>query len=212
MLCELHGLLGSNFLFTWALLSVLGLFSMLFFSGSVFAAYYWRPTFEQWQRKINPAFPPPSKVRDEILQTLKSLVVSTLCPAASLYLAQTGRVSKAYCGVDEAAGRGLAHQALCFFAIWITCDFFEFFYHYLGHRFKVLWEQHKSHHVFFNPSPFAVIADDAPDQFVRSSPLLFIPLLFPVNIDLLFGVFILFFYGYGTVLHWGFESSWLDSA
>ena len=27
------------------------------------------------------------------------------------------------------------------FVIWIASDFFEFFYHQLGHRYKFLWEQ-----------------------------------------------------------------------
>ena len=33
----------------------------------------------------------------------------------------------------------------------------------------------------------------------------------PTNLDLLFGVFVLFFYGYGTVLHWGFEFEFLSA-
>ena len=50
---------------------------------------------------------------------------------------------------------------------------------------------------------FAVIADEYIDQFVRASPLVLIPLLIPVNIDMLFFTFALFFYGYGVFLHTG---------
>ena len=74
-----------------------------------------------------------------------------------------------------------------------------------------MWEFHKAHHVFFNPSPFAVIADEYVDMFMRSSPMLFIPLLVPMNMDLLFGTFAVFFYGYGTFIHWGYESPYLDA-
>lgn len=207
MLCELHAL-GGSLVTTWALLSVLGVLAVALFSGSVFLAYYVRPTFEQWQRKINPAFPPAEAVRDEVLQTLKGLLTATVCPALSLYLAAHGR-SKAYCGVS--AEHGLAAQFAAFLAIWVVSDCYEWGYHYLGHRFAVLWDQHRSHHVFYNPSPFAVIADDMFDQFVRSAPLLLFPLALPVNIDVLFFTFTLLFYGYGTTLHWGFESTYLSA-
>jgi len=54
---------------------------------------------------------------------------------------------------------------------------------YIGHKYKWAWENHKHHHAFFNPSPFSVIADEYVDQFVRSLPLVLIPLLAPVNQD-----------------------------
>src|SRR5262249_41732814 len=61
---------------------------------------------------------------------------------------------------------------------------------------------------FGNPSPFAVIADDHADQLIRSLPLLVIPMIMPVNMDLLFFTFSAFFYGYGVYLHWGFQLPW----
>ena len=64
---------------------------------------------------------------------------------------------------------------------------------------------------FYNPSPFAVIADEYLDQFVRASPLLWLPCLMPINMDMLFALFGAFFYGYGTYLHWGFELSYPDA-
>jgi Delta7-sterol 5-desaturase len=60
-----------------------------------------------------------------------------------------------------------------------------------------MWDVHKHHHVFYNPSPFAVIADEWMDQFIRATPLLFLPMITPVNMDLLFGTYAVFFYGYG---------------
>jgi lathosterol oxidase len=68
-----------------------------------------------------------------------------------------------------------------------------------------MWEIHRHHHKFYNPSPFAVIADEWADQLVRASPLLTLPLLLPVNMDMLFFTYTLLFYGYGTYLHWGHE-------
>ncbi|CAF1089303.1 unnamed protein product [Rotaria sordida] len=72
----------------------------------------------------------------------------------------------------------------------------------MGHTIDMLWNVHKSHHQFYNPTPFAVIAEDYVDQIVGASPLVFIPALVPINMDLLFFQFAIFFYGYGVYLHW----------
>jgi lathosterol oxidase len=99
-------------------------------------------------------------------------------------------------------------QALIIFGF---TDLFEYTYHWLGHRFAALWSVHRHHHKFYNPSPFAVIADEYLDQFVRSTPLAFLPYIMPMNMDLLFGIFAIFFYGYGVYLHWGYESKYLSA-
>jgi lathosterol oxidase len=95
-------------------------------------------------------------------------------------------------------------------------------------RVQLWWDQHKHHHVFFNPSPFSVIADEYVDQFFRATPLLFFPLLVPVNLDLLFFQYAFVFYIYGAAtpltpcdsvtrdgagvyLHWGHELPWPDA-
>lgn len=92
---------------------------------------------------------------------------------------------------------------------------------------KFFWEQHKHHHVFFNPSPFSVVADEYVDQFIRATPLLFFPLIAPVNMDSLLFQYGIFFYLYGfrvsmidfshqliligVYLHWGHEVSYPDA-
>lgn len=38
-----------------------------------------------------------------------------------------------------------------------------------------------------------------------------IPLMMKTNMDLLFGVFVFLFYGYGVYLHWGYESRLLSA-
>ena len=37
------------------------------------------------------------------------------------------------------------------------------------------------------------------------------PMMMPINIDLLFGIFGTLFYGYGVYLHWGYESPYLSA-
>jgi lathosterol oxidase len=205
MLCEIakHG----NFVTTWAALTALALASTLAMSAWIFYRWYWRPTYAAWQRKSNPEFPAPEMVRREMQQMLKGVLTATACPALSLYLTQRG-LSKTYCGVGE---RGVGYLILSFVVVWIGTDLFEFLYHRFGHTSRLGWKEHRHHHVFYNPSPFAVIADDSLDQLVRSMPMVIFPLVMPINMDLLFFTFAVFFYGYGAYLHWGYELAWPDA-
>jgi Delta7-sterol 5-desaturase len=205
MLCSIaeHGSLLS----TWLAITAIGLPLMLSLSVLLFWRSYWRPTFEQWQRKSHPAYPAPAVVRREVLQMLKGAAAATLPAALSLHLVSGGG-SKAYCGVGEF---GAGYLILSFFVVFLVTDFAEFAYHQLGHRLRFAWREHKAHHVFHNPTPFAVIADEPVDQFVRALPLLLFPLVMPINVDLLFFTFALFFYGYGAYLHWGYELRWPDA-
>jgi len=63
MLCELS--VWGNFWVTWAAISVLAFFSLMFFSGIVFYFYYVNPTYETWKTKSNPKYPDAVKVREE---------------------------------------------------------------------------------------------------------------------------------------------------
>jgi len=81
----------------------------------------------------------------------------------------------------------------------------------MGHRFSFMWAAHKTHHTLYNPTPFATIADDMLDQFLRAAPLLFFPIIMPINIDLMFAQFTIFFYAYGVYLHSGHEFEFLDA-
>jgi lathosterol oxidase len=203
VLCSLP---TENLLLTWGALAALGLISLTVFSTSIFVKYYVNPTYEQWRWKSNPKYPTPEKVRDEITQMIKACVTGTLFPALALTLARTGK-SKAFCNAEL----GMRYDIISFFVLWIWSDFYEWGYHWLGHRFATMWEFHRAHHAFFNPSPFAVIADEYVDMAMRSLPMLAIPLVVPINMDILFGTFAVFFYGYGTFIHWGYEVEWLSA-
>jgi len=207
MLCQISEASGSFFA-TWAWLSVLETFFLFITSAPVFYYYYWNTnvTFEKWIYKSNPKFPSPEKVRDEIVQMLKGMLCATFCPALSLELAHHG-VSQAFCGWGD---KSLMYHVGTFLFCWVVSDLFEFSYHRLGHVDLRFWQHHRHHHVFHNPSPFSVIADEPIDQIFRSSPLLILPLLMPINMDLLFLQFGLFFYTYGVYLHCGYEHSFIS--
>eukprot|EP01091_Cochliopodium_minus_P014319 TRINITY_DN483_c0_g1_i2.p1 TRINITY_DN483_c0_g1~~TRINITY_DN483_c0_g1_i2.p1 ORF type:complete len:294 (-),score=48.78 TRINITY_DN483_c0_g1_i2:93-974(-) len=205
MLCEVQQF--GNFFSTWIILSLMGVVLVFLMSGTLFYIYYVKVTYEKWRYKINPEFPSPAKVKQEIIFMLKGILAATLCPTISLYLSTKG-MSNTYCGVEPHGWTYLILQTIL--AI-LFIDFFEFYYHRMGHTMDRFWNFHKSHHIFFNPSPFAVIADEYVDQFVRASPLLFLPLLFPINMDVLFFTFGGLFYAYGVYLHWGYEVDIIDA-
>jgi len=207
VLCEISEATGS-FLATWVFVSLAATVFLFITSTPVFYYYYW-PTminYDKWTYKSNTKFPSPEKVRDEIVQMMKGMLCATICPSLSLELARRG-VGHAFCGWGD---KGLDYHVGVFLFCWLFSDFYEFFYHRIGHIDLRFWQHHKHHHVFHNPSPFSVIADEPIDQLIRSAPLLLIPLLVPVNMDVLFVQFGLMFYAYGVYLHCGYEHSFIS--
>jgi len=53
-----------------------------------------------------------------------------------------------------------------------------------------------------------VIADEFADQFCRALPLVLFPLVMPTNLDILYSVFSVLFYGVGVYHHCGYELQW----
>ncbi|KAF8820124.1 putative C-5 sterol desaturase [Cardiosporidium cionae] len=189
-----------------------GLYAMAFFfvnglSTVYFYFLYWNPTYKTWVKKSNPAYPKAAKIREEIFQMNKGLVMAALPPALSLWLSHT-HFSYGYCGFSATSFKEeLIHQ------LWylIFLDFIEFFYHYGTHVNHWLWKLHKYHHTFYNPTPFAVIADEVIDQLVRALPMAIFPLFVPLNLDIMFFQMALVIYGYGTYLHCGHEMNFPDA-
>lgn len=202
--------IGSNFAATWAVITFLGFMSIASSSALVFKLYFVDASFQTWKCKINPVYPTPQKVRDEIVLMLKGLCFSALCPSISLYLSSRG-LSQAYCTFSEKNTYGVWYHLYQFVIITVVSDFYEWFYHRLGHIYKPCWEVHRHHHSFYNPSPFSVISDEYIDQLLRALPTAIFPLLMPVNMELLVFIYAVFFYMYGVYLHWGHETEWLDA-
>eukprot|EP00922_Rhytidocystis_sp_ex-Travisia-forbesii_P020330 GHVS01029929.1.p1 GENE.GHVS01029929.1~~GHVS01029929.1.p1 ORF type:complete len:305 (+),score=13.16 GHVS01029929.1:278-1192(+) len=197
---------GTSLLSTWAKLFGIAWLFVMALSSTTFYLLFWKPTYDLWKKKSNPNYPPPAKVREEIVQMNKGLLFASFMPALTLWLAHRG-LSKGYGGWPESWLQEMGSQ----FCYLLILDFFEFFYHYCTHRFAFLWTFHKYHHTFPNPSPFAVIADEVVDQLIRSSPMAFVPLFMRLNVDIMFVVMALFTYGYGTYLHCGHELNYPDA-
>ena len=203
--------ISSNFLVLWISLSILGLFTILISSSLAFYYYYINITFEKWQHKINPEYPTPQKVRDEIVLMLKGIVFSALCPALSIYMTNRNIWTKAYCTFSDDNIYTWQYHILQFVGIVLVSDGYEWYYHRLGHTVKICWDVHRHHHVFYNPTPFSVISDEFIDQFVRALPLVVFPLVTPINMELLFFTYSMFFYFYGVYLHSGHEITLLNA-
>jgi lathosterol oxidase len=69
-------------------------------------------------------------------------------------------LSQGYCGTGPNDEYGWSYHILSFLFIWAFSDLYQFYYHRLGHTTEIGWKQHKYHHVFYNPTPFAVVADE----------------------------------------------------
>lgn len=203
---------GESFVLTWLAVMVSAGIFVMGFSGTVFYSLYWpsNVNYELWRWKTNPKFPSPEQVREEIVQTFKGMGFAALSPAAALYLYALGDAAPiqqyAFCGCTDRYGTW--YNLWTFFFVWIVSDFWEFYYHRIGHVFPSVWRWHKHHHLFFNASPFAVVADEFSDQFFRALPLVLFPMLMPVNMDILYFTFVVLFYGTGVYHHCGYELRW----
>ena len=197
---------SNNFFVIWGLFWLSSCIITTCSSATVFWAYYAKRnvTYARWTYKTNPKFPPVNKVRAEIVQFLKGLTAASLCPAIAAYLLKQG-VGRGYLDMGQ---YGTWYEVLCFIVVLVASDLYEFYYHRLGHIYPVFWQHHRQHHKFHNPTPFGVIADSCVDQLVRSAPILVVPLLCPVSLELMFLVYGVFFYLYGIYLHCGFEVEW----
>lgn len=205
MLCEIGNTIG--FLGLWVFFLFFASALILAFSGFAFYYYYMNPTYETWIYKINPRFPVPLLVKKELKYLLKGLVTVSICPTLTIFLSNIG-VFQGYCGDNSKSYLPIWVQI--FITVLFT-DLYEYFYHSNSHSSSTFWKYHRYHHRFLNPTPFAVLADGYIDQFFRSCILLILPWLFPLNLDIMFIIFGLCFYGYGVYLHTGFELPFLSA-
>ena len=77
------------------------------------------------------------KVRDEIIQMLKGLACSAIFPSLALNYAGTS-LSQAFCGWGDYSWK---YHLLSAGVVWLGSDFYEFFYHRLGHVDFRFWKQ-----------------------------------------------------------------------
>lgn len=211
MLLELHDqYLMGDFRKTFVVICILEYSFSMLMKTWLFVRFYARPTFAQWQRKTVPVFPTPACVRREIVTYLAGAWPMCVMAAASLHMARHMQ-SMAYSGLG---GFGVCYLLLTIPVVTLLSDLFEYFEHWLGHMWRPYARYvHGDHHAHYNPTPFAGNSDSIPQCFFRSIPCVLIPLLIPVNLDVLFAVRLLlcptcWMTGY---LHCGFEFKQQDN-
>lgn len=211
MLAEVHeSYLGGDFLWTFAVICVLEYSFSMLMKAWLFARFYVQPSYDQWRRKTVPGFPTPRSVRQEILTYLCGAWPMCLMAATSFHMARHG-MSMAYTGLG---GYGACYMLLTVVVVTLFSDLFEYFEHWLGHAWPLYARAiHGDHHAHYNPSPFAGNSDSIPQCFFRSIPCVLIPLLMPVNLDVMFAVRLIlcptcWSTGY---LHCGFEFEGQDN-
>ena len=119
---------------------IIGCLSVFILSGTVFILYYMNPTYNSWIYKSNPKYPTAKMVKFEIIQTLKGIGVAVICPCFAIY-GSTRNMLSGYCGDPD--NIGITGHLLQVAVIIAFTDFTEYAYHWIGHRYKAMWEIHK---------------------------------------------------------------------
>ena len=205
MFCELPA--SCNFQLAYVSSIVINIVVTGIITTAAFVYWYVYPTYGKWIYKTNPKYVSPVMVKEEIIQMLKSIFGVSICPTLSIWMASNG-YGYGYCGVGSYGYSWLFVQA---FIILFGVDFFVFQYHRMGHMTHRGWCHHKPHHAFYNVSPFSALALDYTDSFVFTLPMVLLPMIMPINQDLISFIFGVFLGIYGVYLHSGFELSFLSA-
>lgn len=187
----------------YCLLYLGGVFFILVLSLTLFFPLYrWESTREPASRwKTILRWPSDETIRREFKWAFIGLASGIINPTLSIWLSARG-YNKMYSRIDE---YGYGYWALSWVLLFFFTEIFEYFWHRACHVYPALWKLHKLHHQFHNPSPVSVISNNPLDIFVQASPLLVVPLLFPIHDSTLFLTFALVNYAYGAYLHSGFD-------
>ena len=111
-------------------------------------------------------------------------------------------MNKMYSNISD---YGYGYWAVSWVALFLYNEVFQWYWHKCSHEYKFLWQFHKIHHKFHNPSPISVVSNHPVDIFMQSSPILVVPFLFPIHDATLYLTFALINYAYGAALHAGFD-------
>ena len=182
----------------WYYLACGGLYLLLHRSKLSERAHKWR-TQRTW--------PTPTQVKGEVFDGTLSMSMVMVVVSASFWLGIHG-----YSGLYADPGEyGLLYIPLSIFLVFLTMEVFEWTFHWACHRNSLLWKIHKHHHRYSNPTSFGVMADQPLDMLIKASPILWIPLLFPIWDVALIGTFATMNFIYGTYLHAGFDFPFMPS-
>lgn len=198
-------LTGNSFWMTWFIFSSVNAIWYTTICGLMWYFLYCQKIFgTKWKTQIK--WPKDSTIFKEWTTGLVCCGAAGFNMALTIYLSQLG-YSQLYYQIES--------YSTLLWGILFQFTFMEIYswaFHYACHNISFLWNIHKSHHLFPNPTPFAVMADDPLDMFIKSFPIVLIPQLFPTWDGALFGIFGLVNFIYGSFLHGGFDFPFLPSS
>lgn len=196
------------FYFLWPVLAVIGVAWYLAICGGL---YLWlhrsrhSAAAARWKTQVQATR--TDQVRGEVRDGVLSMSMVMGSFAIAIWCANNG-YNQLYASPTEYPLWAIPVSIL---GVFLVMEVFEWAFHFACHRSPLLWKIHKHHHRYANPTPFGVMADQPIDMFIKSSPILWIPFLFPIWDVALIGTFTLMNFLYGTYLHAGFDPPWMPS-
>ena len=199
---------GVSFPLLWLILSAAGVTWYLLICGGLYLFLH-RSTYAEAARRYKTQLRPAraDQVRGEIRDGVLSMCAGILCVALSFWLYHQG-YNRLYASATEYP---LWYIPVSIVGVFVVMEIFEWAFHWACHHNGLLWKIHKHHHRYANPTSFGVMADQPLDMFIKASPLLWIPFLFPIWDVALIGTFVSMNFLYGTYLHAGFDPPWMPS-
>ena len=192
----------------WLALAAIGNFWYLLICGGLYLLLHRSRFSEKAQRwKTQRMEPTPKQVRREILDGVTSMSMVMFSIAVAFWCSARG-YNQLYA---DPGAYGYWYIPVSMFLVFITMEVFEWGFHLACHRIPLLWKIHKHHHTYSNPTSFGVMADQPIDMLIKSSPILWLPMLFPIWDVALIGTFASINFLYGTYLHAGFDPPWMPS-
>ncbi len=147
------------------------------------------------------------QVRGELVDGVLSMSMAMSCVAIAFWMSSRG-IGQLYSSPHD---HPLWQIPLGILGVFVVMEVFEWAFHWASHRNPLLWKLHKRHHRYANPTPLGVMADQPFDMLVKASPIVWIPMLFPVWDVALLVTFATMNFLYGTYLHAGFDPPWAPS-
>ncbi len=182
----------------WFWLLCGGLYLLL--HRSRFADVAWRWKTQQKQTR-------PDQVKGEILDGTRAIAAAAGAIAIAFWCHYNGW-SQLYASPTD---HPLWVIPASIVGVFVVMEVFEWWFHWACHRNPLLWKIHKHHHRYANPTPFGVMADHPLDMFIKASPIIWIPFLFPIWDVARVGTFVSLNLLYGIYLHAGFDPPWMPS-
>jgi lathosterol oxidase len=199
---------GIPFYFLWPVLAVISVAWYLLICGGLYVVLHrssLSKAARRWKTQLQPTR--PDQVRGEIVDGVLAMAMAMGCIATSFWLYYHG-YNRFYASPTDYP---LWYIPLSILGVFVVMEIFEWTFHWACHRSDLLWRIHKHHHRYSNPTTFGVMADQPVDMFIKASPLLWIPFLFPIWDVALIGTFATMNFLYGIYLHAGFDLPWMPS-